>query len=399
METPLSTEDIRTRVGIVGAGPAGLLLARMLQLNGIDSVILERRSRAYVLSRVRAGVLEKGTVDTLMQVGAGARLQREGIRHETFQLRFNGEYHRIPMVDENGRYLTTYGQARIVEDLITLREADALPIHFEAQVDRFEDVTGHPSIHFTEDGVAKTLRCDFIAGCDGFKGVSRAHIPGTSEASYLREYPFAWFGILADAPPHAELRGFCHSRRGLAVASARSAKISRQYLQVAPDFAIGSMTDEQIWDELDRRMDDGSGNRLNRGPILEKSVARLRGFVCTTMQHGKLCIAGDAAHIVPPSGAKGLNSAVGDVRVLAETITRYLQKDDTQLLDNYSRTCMQRIWPTVHWSCQMSDALHMFPGQSEFDTQMQYTTLRSWMTTALGQQRFREAMLGLPYPI
>ncbi len=395
----MSIEKIRTRVGIVGAGPAGLLLARMLQLNGIESVILERRSRAYVLSRVRAGVLEKGAVDTLIQVGAGERLQREGIRHESFQLRSNGECHQISMVDEKGRYLTTYGQAKVVEDLIFLREADHLPIRFEAQVDRFEDLTGSPSIHFTEEGVAKTLRCDFIAGCDGFKGVSRLHIPGAAEASHLREYPFAWFGILADAPPHRELRGFAHSRRGLAVASARSAKISRQYLQVAPDFAVDSMADEQIWDELDRRFDDGSGARLNRGPILEKSVARLRGFVCTNMQHGKLCLAGDAAHIVPPSGAKGLNSAVGDVRVLAETITRYLGKGDTRLLDDYSNLCLQRIWPTVHWSCQMSDALHMFPGQTEFDTQMQYATLRSWTSSTLGQQRFREAMLGLPYPI
>ena len=395
----MQSNSIKTRVGIVGAGPAGLLLARILQLRGIDSVILDRRSRAYVLSRVRAGVLEKGTVDTLIQAGAGDRLLREGIRHEDMQMRWNGECHRVKIDDEQGRYLTTYGQAKIVEDLITLREADKLPIHFEAQVSHFDDITHHPVIHFVEHGVAKTLQCEFIAGCDGFRGVSRSHIPNSSEASYLREYPFSWFGILAEAPPHKDLRGFAHSRRGLAVASARSQSISRQYLQVSPDFKMEQMSDEEFWDELDRRFEDGSGSKFNRGPIIEKSVARLRGFVCTTMQHGKLCIAGDAAHIVPPSGAKGLNSAVGDVRVLAETISRYLLKGDSGMLDNYTDLCLRRIWPTVHWSCQMSDALHMFPGQSDFDTQMQYATLKSWTSNPLGLQRFREAMLGLPYQV
>lgn len=395
----MTAENIRTRVGIVGAGPAGLLLARMLQLEGIDSVILERRSRAHVLARVRAGVLEKGTVDTLIAVGAGERLLREGMPNKDIQLRWDGVCHRVPTVDENGRHLTTYGQAKIVEDLIRLREGDGLPIHFEAQVDRFEDITGNPVIHFTEGGVAKTLRCDFIAGCDGFRGVSRAHIPGADAASFLREYPFSWFGILAEAAPNPALRGFAHSRRGMAVASARSDKISRLYLQVAPDFKVDDMDDEAIWDELDRRFVDGTSNRFNRGPIIEKSVARLRGFICTKMQHGKLCIAGDAAHIVPPSGAKGLNSAVGDVRVMAATITRYLKEGDTTLLENYSATCLRRIVPTVHWSCEMSDTLHMFPGQSEFDTRMQYARLDSWVSSPGGQQRFREAMLGQPYPI
>ncbi len=393
----MEREKIRTRVGIVGAGPAGLLLARMLQLNGIESVILERRSRDYVLSRVRAGVLEKGTVDTLIAAGAGERLLREGIRHQEVQLRWNGECHRVPTSDESGRYLTTYGQQKIVEDLINLRENDGLPIRFEAQVDRFEDLTGSPLIHFEQDGVHRELHCDFIAGCDGFRGVSRKHIPNADQASFLREYPFAWFGILANAPPHKDLRGFAHSRNGLAVASARSDTVSRLYLQVPPDFKADQMTDEEVWDELDRRFEDGTSNRFNRGPIIEKSVARLRGFICTEMQYGKLCIAGDAAHIVPPSGAKGLNSAVGDVRVLAETIKRYLEKGDTTLLDSYSEICMQRILPTVHWSCQMSDALHMFPNQNEFDTRMQYATLESWVSSPMGQKRFRDAMLGQPY--
>jgi len=390
---------LRTQVGIVGAGPAGLLLARILQLNGISSIILERRSREYVLARVRAGVLEQGTVDTLVQYGAGERLQREGLPHTSVQLRWDGKRHEIPIVGDNGRRMTTYGQAKIVEDLILLREADGLPIHFDTEVTGFEGIVDRPAIHFRRNGATGTVACDFIAGCDGFLGVSRSYIRNFSEHSYLKEYPFAWFGILAEAPPCKDISGFAHSRRGLALASARSASITRHYLQVEPDFDIATMTDEQIWDELDRRFDDGSGSRLNRGPIIEKSVARLRGFVCETMQYGKLCLAGDAAHIVPPSGAKGLNLAVGDVRVLAESIRRLLKDDDSSLLARYSEICLRRIWPTVHWSCSMSEALHRFPQQSEFDTRMQYATLNAWVSTDHGRARFREATLGLPFEI
>jgi p-hydroxybenzoate 3-monooxygenase len=390
---------MKTQVGITGAGPAGLLLARILQVNGIDSVILERRSREYVLGRVRAGVLEQGTVDTLIQYGVGGRLANEGLPLDDVQIRWNSERHVIPIVGEDGRRLTTYGQAKVVSDLIGQREADRLPIYFNAEVSAYDSVTGCPQIYFRHDDSERTLDCDFIAGCDGFHGISRTYIPDASAKSFLKEYPFAWFGILADAKPKREIRGFAHSVRGLAVASARSQTIGRLYLQVDPDFDVNMMTDEEIWDELDRRMDDGSGETLTRGSIIEKSVARLRGFVCEAMQHGKLFIAGDAAHIVPPSGAKGLNLAVGDVRVLAEAVRRYLKNGDSQLIDNYSKTCLQRIWPTVHWSCSMSEALHLFPGQTAFDTRMQYETLSRWANTETGRLRFREAMLGLPYEI
>jgi p-hydroxybenzoate 3-monooxygenase len=388
---------LRAQVGIVGAGPAGLLLARILQLNGIDSIVLERRSREYVLARVRAGVLEQGTVDTLIQYGAGERLQREGLRHKDIQIRWNGERHDLPVVDENGRSLTTYGQAKIVEDLIRLRESDGLPIHFEAEVTAFEGLTDRPVIHFRHDGSTATVACDFIAGCDGYLGVSRSYVPGSSEKSYLKEYPFAWFGVLADAAPHEEIRGFAHSRRGLAVASARSKAVSRHYLQVPPDFDIESMNDDAIWNELDSRLDAGTGHCLNRGRITEKSVARLRGFVCEAMQYGKLCLAGDSAHIVPPSGAKGLNLAVGDVRVLAETIRRLLKHNDSSLLDQYSGICLRRIWPTVQWSCAMSETLHYFPNQTEFETRTQFATMARWVYTEAGRAYFREAMLGLPF--
>ncbi|MBH2008918.1 MAG: 4-hydroxybenzoate 3-monooxygenase [Xanthomonadaceae bacterium] len=394
----MSTENVlRTQVGIVGAGPAGLLLARMLQQHGIESVILERRSRSYVLSRVRAGVLEQGTVDTLIEYGVGERLKKEGLPHEDMQLRWSGRRHAIPLVDEDGRTMTTYGQAKIVEDLMLLREADGLPIHFEAEVSRFEDVTGQPVVHFQQGGQHKQLVCDYIAGCDGYLGVSRSHIPGSAEKSFLREFPFSWFGILAEALPQPEIRGFSHTQRGLAVASARSANITRNYLQVPPSFDIASMSDEQIWDELDLRMQDGSGNKLNRGPIIEKSVARLRGFVCETMHYGKLFLAGDAAHIVPPSGAKGLNLAVGDVRVLLEALVRLIKKNDRSLADRYSEVTLRRIWPTVQWSCRLSEVMHFFPGQSEFDTRLQYAQLEHWIHTPVGQHRFRQSMLGLPY--
>jgi len=396
-----NSNSTKTQVGIIGAGPAGLLLARILQLNGIESVILERRSRAYVLDRVRAGVLEQGSVDTLIQYGAGERLLRESLPHESFQLRWDGRSHEVPVVDADGRRLTTYGQAKIVEDLILLREADGLPIVFEAEVKHIEGLHDQPSIIYVqnENGVKKTLHCDYVAGCDGFLGASRAHIPDADKKSFLKEYPFAWFGILAEAPPKDEIRGFAHSRRGMAVASARSSTVSRHYLQVDPDFDMGTMTDEQIWDELDRRFDDGSGIKMNRGPIIEKSVARLRGFVCEAVQYGKLFLAGDACHIVPPSGAKGLNLAVGDVRVLAETLQRLIKKNDDSLVGRYTELLLRRIWPTVHWSCSMSEALHMFPGQTEFETRMQYNMLNSWANTATGQAYFRNAMLGLPFEI
>jgi p-hydroxybenzoate 3-monooxygenase len=390
---------MKTEVGIIGAGPAGLMLARILQAHGIESVILERRSRDYVLGRIRAGVLEQGTVDTLTAYGLGERLAREGIPIDVLQIRWAGHSNVIPIRDENGRRLTTYGQAKVVRDLIEQREADGLPILFDAPAERLDDIEDEPVIHFKNGGAACRLECAYIAGCDGYRGISRNYIPSATARSYLREYPFAWFGVLAEAAPHPEVRGFAHSTRGLAVASARSETIGRLYLQVDPDFDIHAMSDDQIWDELDRRLNDCSGARLNRGPIIERNLARLRGFVCEDMRFGRLLIAGDAAHIVPPSGAKGLNLAIGDARVMAEALRSKLRDGNDRILEDYSQICLKRIWPTVHWSCTMSDNLHMFPYQSDFDTQMQYENLRHWMCTEIGQRRFRAAILGLPYEI
>lgn len=393
------TEETRTEVAIVGAGPAGLLLGRMLQQIGIDAVVLERRSRDYVLQRVRAGVLEPGTVATLRDVGAADRLEREGLPHERMQIRFDGERRLVPLVGEDGRRLTTYGQAKVVRDLIDLREADGLPLVFEAEVEALEGLENAPKVHYTAGGQRHVLHADVVAGCDGYWGPCRRHIPGFEEHSLLREYPFAWLGVLAEAVPNPEVRGFAHSTRGMAVASARSSSIGRLYLQVPPEQQPDAMSDEEIWDELDRRLDTGDGSRLNRGPIVERSVARLRGFVCTKMAHGRLCLAGDAAHIVPPTGAKGLNLAVGDVRVLAETVRQLLRDGRSDMLAQYSEICLRRILPTVHWSCELSDAFHLFPGQSAFDTEMQYQALGYWTGTEPGQTRLRNAMLGQPFEV
>ncbi len=388
---------MRTQVGIIGAGPAGLLLARILQRNGIESVILEQRSRSYVLGRIRAGVLEQGTVDLLRAHGVSQRLDIEGIPHETMQLRWQGERHDVGLVDENGRRLTTYGQNKIVEDLITQREADGLPLLFEANVQALDGIENSPTIVFTRDGREERLECDFIAGCDGFWGISRGYLPGSAEKSFQKDFPFGWLGILAEAEVIDKTRGFAHHPDGLAVSSARGPNITRLYLQKPLGFDPDSMTDEQIWAELEHRLDDGTGEVINRGRIVDKSFAPLRAFVCETMQHGRLAIADDAAHIVPPSGAKGLNLAAGDVNLLSKAILALLQKRDSSLLEQYSENCLRRVWPTVHWSCLMTEALHIFPGQTEFDTKRQYQTLHFWCETELGQKRFRNAMLGLPH--
>jgi p-hydroxybenzoate 3-monooxygenase len=388
---------MKTQVGIIGAGPAGLLLGRMLQKHGIDAIVLEQRGRDYVLARIRAGVLEQGTVDTLREFGVDERLNREGIPHEDMKLFWAGERHSIPMGGDGRRRLTTYGQNKIVEDLVKLRENDGLPLVFDAEVEAITDIEGAPVIHYTKGGERHEIHCDFVAGCDGFHGVVRKHIADADAHSFIKEFPFSWFGILAEAESNIETRGFGHSERGLAVSSYRGIGISRLYLQVDPEFDINSMTDDQIWDELDLRLANQHAKTLNRGPIIDKAVARLRAFVCEKLVHGRLALAGDACHIVPPSGAKGLNLAVGDVRLLCEAILALLNKGNPALLGRYSELALRRIWPTVHWSCLMSETFHLFPGQTPFDTKRQYETLNHWAFNEIGQRWYRDSMLGRPY--
>jgi p-hydroxybenzoate 3-monooxygenase len=389
---------MKTQVGIIGSGPAGLLLGRILQAHGIDTVILERRSRDYVLNRIRAGVLEQGTVDTLREYGVDERLNREGSPHDDMKLYWDGARHSVPMIDENGRTLTTYGQNKIVEDLILLRDKDDLPLIFDAEVSHIEGLPDNPVIHYEHNGEKQTLHCEFVAGCDGYLGASRKHIPNVDAHCFTKDYPFSWFGLLAEAKTSAETIGFGHSERGLAVVSSRGPTISRLYLQVDPEFDMNTMSDEQIWDELDIRLTNKDGAKLNRGPIIDKAVARLRGFVCDKLRYGRLAIAGDACHATPPSGAKGLNLAVSDVRLLSEALVALFKDNNESLLDRYSELAVSRIWPTVHWSCTMTEAFHIFPGQTAFDTKRQYQTLENWVYTEAGQHWYRQQMLGLPYP-
>ncbi|MCB1396851.1 MAG: 4-hydroxybenzoate 3-monooxygenase [Rhodobacter sp.] len=390
---------MKTRVGIVGAGPSGLLLAQILHNEGIPSVIIEHRSRDYVLERIRAGVIEPGAVATFVEHGVGDRLLCEGLPHQEMQLRWNGQMHRFNQVDEDGRQLTTYGQSAIVRDMIEAREAAGLPILWNAKVDTVEDIEHAPRIHFTRDGQAQTLDCDYVAGCDGFWGVTRGLIPDIDTHMFLKEYPFSWLGILTQSAPNPDKRGYAHSLRGMAVASSRSNTICRHYLQVPPETDVNAWSDDAIWDELDLRFADEGGETLNRGPILSKDVVRLRAFFCDRMRHGRLFIAGDAAHIVPPSGAKGLNLAVGDIRILAEAIRRHVTAGDSGLIENYDATCLQRIRSTVHWSNRLAQTLHIFPGQTDFDTQMQMTTLNKWAHTEAGNREFVQSALGEPYPV
>jgi p-hydroxybenzoate 3-monooxygenase len=390
---------MRTQVAIIGAGPAGLLVGRMLQLQGIDTVVLERRDHTYLMSRIRAGVLEQGTVDTLVGVGAGERLLGEGIRQETVWFCWDGRRHAIRMIDEDGRRLTTYGQQRVVEDLITMRERDGLPLVFEAEVVDIADIEHQPVITYTHAGLTHQIECDYVAGCDGYRGVSRSFIPCAESSSHVKEYPFAWFGIMAETRLANEARGFAHHVNGLAVAAARSATVSRLYLQVPREFDVASMTDEQIWAELQIRLAADDGQTVEPGPIVQKNAVALRAFVCEKMRHGRLAIAGDAAHVVPPSGAKGMNLAVGDARVLGEALRRAIHDGDERMLDDYSELCLSRVWPTVHWSCQVAEAFHAFPGQTPFDTRRQYETLHHWVETDAGRDSFRRSMLGLPYPV
>lgn len=390
---------METQIGIIGAGPAGLLLAQILKNHGISSVIIEHRSRDHVLSRIRAGVLEPGAVATFCEHGVGKRLMAEGMPHQNMQLRWGKAVHKIDQVDGDGRYLTTYGQSEIVRDMIETHEADGLPILWECDATDLVGLDDAPEIRFTRMGRPGRLRCQLIAGCDGFHGVARRHIPEVDGQSFLKLYPFAWLGVLAAAAPHPDKRGYAHTPEGAAIASARSSSIGRLYLQVPAGTEPEDWTDTQIWDELDRRFEDGTDIRLNRGEILSKDVTQLRAFICAKMQYKRLFLAGDAAHIVPPSGAKGLNLAVGDVRILAEAIRRHALFGDDELLENYTTTCMRRIRATVHWSNLLAETLHAFPEQTRFDTMMQEETLRKWAYTEIGRKVFVSSALGMPYDV
>ena len=382
---------MRTQVGIVGAGPAGLLLSQLLHLQGIDTVILERRSRAYVEGRIRAGVLEQGTVDLLDQAQVGERMRKIGLVHDGIELSFGGARHRIDFRALTGKVVTVYGQTEVTKDLIDARLAAGGRIVFAAEDVAVHDFEGDgPRITFRKDGKAQELKCDFIGGCDGFHGVCREHVPHDALTVYERIYPFAWLGILAQTPPVSDELIYCHHERGFALFSMRSPSLSRLYLQCAPDERLEEWPDERIWDELRLRLGGDAGSALQSGPSLEKSITPMRSFVAQPMRFGRLFLAGDAAHIVPPTGAKGLNLAVADVRVLAHALTAFYRSGRTELIEAYSDTCLRRVWKAQRFSWWMTPLLHRFPGRDPFDEQVQlaeldYVTGSKAASTALAE--------------
>jgi p-hydroxybenzoate 3-monooxygenase len=388
---------MRTQVGIVGAGPAGLLLAQLLHLAGIESVILERRSRAYVEGRIRAGVLEQGTVEVLDAAQVGARMHQVGLVHEGIELSFGGRRHRIDFRALTGKAVTVYGQTEVTRDLINARLAAGGTIIFEA-----EDVSVHdfdrdrPKIHYRKNGRSHELKCDFIGGCDGFHGVCRASVPQDALTLYERVYPFAWLGILAKTPPVSDELIYCHHERGFALFSMRSPSLSRLYLQCAPDEHLDEWPDERIFDELRLRLGGAAAAALQPGPSLEKSVTPMRSFVAQPMRFGRLFLAGDAAHIVPPTGAKGLNLAAADVAVLARALSEFYASRRTDLIEAYSDTCLRRIWKAQRFSWWLTSLLHRFPGRNPFDDRLQLAELDYVTGSKAASTALAENYVGLP---
>jgi len=389
---------MRTQVGIVGAGPAGLFLAHLLALEGIESVIVEARDRAYVEGRIRAGVLEQGTADLMVETGVGERMQREGLVHHGIELRFDGRGRRIDFADlTGGKGVTVYGQHEVVKDLIPARLAAGGEIVFEADDVSLQDFgsDGEPRIRFTKRGVAQELACDFIAGCDGFHGVCRPSIPDGILATYERGYPFAWLGILAQAPPSSHELIYANHARGFALYSMRSPEVVRLYVQVAPDEDIEAWPDARVWDELHRRAAT-PGWSLAEGRVLQKGITGMRSFVTEPMQHGRLFLAGDAAHIVPPTGAKGMNLAVADVRVLARAVADYYRTGRTERLARYSDVCLRRVWKAQRFSWFMTSMLHRFPEHDPFDERRQLAELDYVTSSRAAATSLAENYVGLP---
>jgi p-hydroxybenzoate 3-monooxygenase len=389
---------MRTQVGIVGAGPAGLLLSHLLARQGVESVVLESRDRDYVEHRVRAGVLEQTTVELLRAAGVGERMDRQGLVHEGVELRFEGAGHRIDFAELTGRSITVYGQQEVVKDLIAARLADGGQIRFETRaVSLHELESERPRIGYEgPDGEPGELDCDVVAGCDGFWGISREAVPDGVLTAYERHYPFAWLGILAEVAPSSEELIYCSHERGFALHSMRSPTITRLYLQVDPDEPVEQWPDDRVWKELQARLATSDGAwSLSDGPILDKGITPMRSFVVEPMRHGRLFLAGDAAHIVPPTGAKGMNLAINDVRVLAEALAAWYRTGGTELLDAYSATCLRRVWRATHFSWWMTSMLHRFPDDDAFQRRLQVAQLAYVTSSRAAATSLAENYVGL----
>ena len=387
----------RTQVAIVGAGPAGLTLAQLLHVAGIDSVVLENRSREYVEARIRAGVLEHDVAELFERVGVGERMRREGLVHTGVELQSGRERQRIAFDELTGQTIVVYGQTEVVKDLIVARLESGRPLLFEVGDVSLHDLeTERPRVRYTHGGGDEELECDVVAGCDGFHGVSRATIPPDVLREFHREYPYGWLGILAAVQPSSEELIYAHTERGFALLSMRSPELSRLYLQCAPDEDLELWPDERIWDELQQRLGI-EGWSLEEGPILEKGVTPMRSFVVEPMQWGRLYLAGDSAHIVPPTGAKGLNLAVRDVAALAEALVAWYRDGHSGLLDAYSETCLRRVWRAEHFSWWMTTMLHRAPDDDEFTLRLQQSQLRYLRTSRTAATSLAENYVGVEH--
>lgn len=389
---------LRTQVAIIGAGPAGLLLSHLLHLRGIDSVVLEIQSRKHVEQRIRAGVLEQGTVDLLVESGVGARLKREGLVHHGIALHFGGRSHRIDFSGlTGGRAITVYAQQEVVKDLVQTRLDAGGQILFEVDNVAVRDFdTPAPRVRYRNAGRDEELACDFIAGCDGFHGVCRTAIPAGALTTHEQVYPFAWLGILAESPPPSHELIYAHHERGFALFSMRSPSLSRLYLQCGPEEDLANWPDNRIWPELHARLGK-SGPGLKEGPVLQKGITGMRSFVVEPMQHGKLFLAGDAAHIVPPTGAKGLNLAVADVRLLARALSGFYASGRTDLLERYSEACLRRVWRVQRFSWWMTSLLHRFPGEGALRNRLQLAELDYLASSRAAATALAENYVGLPF--
>lgn len=389
---------MRTQVAIIGSGPSGLLLGQLLADAGIDTVILERATKDYVLGRIRAGVLEEGMADLLDEAGAGARMRREGLPHDGFDLAFSGRHHRIDLHALTGKRVVVYGQTEVTRDLMDRREATGGVTVYEAQNVQPHDFDGaSPYVTYDKDGVTHRIDCDFIAGCDGFHGPSRKAVEGKGLETFERVYPFGWLGIVAEVPPVSHELVYCNHPRGFALCSMRSNTRSRYYVQCALDEKVEEWSDNRFWDELRRRLPAETAEAITTGPSIEKSIAPLRSFVAEPMRFGRLFLVGDAAHIVPPTGAKGLNLAASDVRYLFDGLREYYGEKSEAGIDGYSERALRRVWKAERFSWWMTNTMHRFPGAGPFGQRMQEAELDYLSGSVAAQTSLAENYVGLPY--
>ncbi|KOP87665.1 4-hydroxybenzoate 3-monooxygenase [Acinetobacter baumannii] len=391
---------LKTQVAIIGSGPAGLLLGQLLYKAGIDHIIVEQRSAEYVASRIRAGILEQVSVDLLKQAGVDQNLKEKGLPHSGIEILTNGELHRVDLAAlTGGKQVTVYGQTEVTKDLMAAREAAQLTSFYEAHNVQVKDFYTAPKVEFEYQGKAFQIQCDFIAGCDGYHGVCRASVPEDKIKTFEKVYPFGWLGVLADVPPVADELIYVQSERGFALCSMRSETRSRYYLQVPLTDHVEDWSDEKFWDELKNRLDPESREKLVTGPSIEKSIAPLRSFVTEPMRFGKLFLAGDAAHIVPPTGAKGLNLAASDIAYLSSALIEYYAEGSEQGINEYSEKCLQRVWKAERFSWWMTHLLHRFETESEFDHKIKQAELSYVLGSIVGKTTLAENYVGLPYEI